>query len=127
MSTPLPAPSAHYCDSAVGRELAVEQVQAKLAGFRGVHPQGLAVAYPRAAVTSLRRDPYSSTRVCTRQARGMDTPKANMLRHEEVVTAARGSSRSLLQQHADRRPPSPGMDTSKANKLRHEEVVTARG
>ena len=37
------------------------------------------------------------TAVGTRQARGMDTPKANKLRHEEVV-----------QQHAGRHVPSPG-------------------
>ena len=46
-------------------------------------------------------------------ARGMDTPKADKLRHEEDVAAApRVGTRQAR-----------GMDTPKANKLRHEEVV----
>ena len=60
---------------------------------------------------SQRRGRYS-TRVGTRQARGMDTPKANKLRHEEVVTAApRVGTRQAR-----------GMDTAKANKLCLEKV-----
>ena len=46
---------------------------------------------------------------------GMDTPKANKHRHEEVVEAApRVGTRQAR-----------GMDTPKANKLRHEDVVAA--
>ena len=44
-------------------------------------------------IASPRRRRCSSTRVGTRQARGMDTPKASKLRHEEVVTAARVGTR----------------------------------
>ena len=77
---------------------------------------------------------HNSTRVGTRQARGMDTPPRG--RHNSTwVRQARGmdtpptgfATKRCSQQHAGRHPPSPG-DGYPANKLRHEEIVTtARG